>query len=92
MDELKNWMYEEWEYNINGRIVSRETPADEPGPYDDVYTHGAMNEYPAGFMPQEPMMMPELHQQGYPIMPTTMAGHYPMPAQYTYMPQPVCSV
>lgn len=91
MDELKNWMFEEWEININGRIVSRETPVDEPVAFPDMYS---VNEYPTEYMPpHEPIMMADMHQPNYPVMPTTMAGHYPMPAPYhTYMPQPVCSM
>lgn len=96
MDELKNWMYERWEYNVNGRLVPHETPMEEPvNDYGNVYAQPPMNDYSTDYLPaQDAMMMANLHQNvSYPVMPTTMAGHYSMGAQYhTYMPPAVCSV
>ena len=92
MEELKKWMYEQWEYNINGKIVSREMQIGEPiEPYPGVYNvAGPVDEYTIDYpLPQDAMIIPDIHPQ-YPAMPTTVAGHHPMSAQYqTYMPPPV---
>jgi hypothetical protein len=85
MDELKNWMFEDWEYNISSKALSQEPTIDEPPMYD-AYTHGSMNEYTEY---QDPVVV-DMHQPY--VMPTTMAGHYPMPPQFHYMPPPVCSM
>ena len=98
MEELKKWMYEEWEYNINGKIVSREMHVGEPiEPYSEAhYVPGSIDEFPVDYsLHQETMMMADMHPHpvSYAVMPTTVAGHHPMSAQYqTYMPPPVYSM
>lgn len=86
MDELKHWMYEEWEDDINksGHVACLPTDSQPDDSYQRGY-YDAMPEYALPYT-HDAMMMPAMHHQpvAYAI-PTTMAGRQPVPP--TYRPQ-----
>ena len=82
MDELKYWMYEEWEENLNTdkMFVPDVAVAEAMDAFQQTYYDVGVPDYSVAY-PQGPMMMSHPLQQ-QPIIYTTVAGHQPMPPAY----------
>lgn len=89
MEILKNWMYESYEINYNGKVVRQEVPSDEPVPIV------AMNEL-VDYMPDTTnahddfeidLHLDNMNDASFShishSVPTYIHGHHIMAGQYT---------
>jgi hypothetical protein len=95
MDVLKDWMYEVYEYNTNGKATMslRVSPGDDAGvsfetsPYDEMMVGDFSLDFPTQVPTQDHCMQVLHHSQTYGMLPP---ASMPMPThgfdQNTYIP------